>query len=472
MHMRRAAVLLLLVFCVLPTCAPGQAVPAGVEFQVNTYTYDFQIYPAVSSDERGNFVVVWSSYGQDYYYGGVFAQRFSARGNRLGSEFQVNTYVFDDQYFPDVGSAPDGRFVVVWSSYYQDGDDFGVFAQMYAADGAPRGGEFQLNTYTTGAQSGVSVQHDAEGNFVVIWAEESRDGDDSGIFGRRFASDGSPRGSEFQVNLHTTSYQGEPRLAVRPAGDFVVSWTSIGQDGSGYGVFARRFASDGVPVGRELQVNSHTTADQSGAEIVAAGDGFVVTWQSAGQDRGNVGIFARRLGPGGLLGTEFQVNTVTVNAQSFPAIAADGDGNFTIAWASEGQDGDRSGVFAAHFASTGARVGTEFLVNTQTIDSQTYPAVTASAAGGFVITWSSFGQDGEFFGNFGRRYSAGSEPQPCPGDCSTDEVVTVDELIRGVNIALGSLPLDVCAEFDRDGNGAVQIDELIRAVNAALDGCP
>jgi hypothetical protein len=63
-------------------------------------------------------------------------------------------------------------------------------------------------------------------------------------------------------------------------------------------------------------------------------------------------------------------------------------------------------------------------------------------------------------------------PVICPGDCSHDGSVSVDELIKGVNIALGNADLSTCPEFDTDGSGAVEISELIAAVNAALNGCP
>jgi hypothetical protein len=59
----------------------------------------------------------------------------------------------------------------------------------------------------------------------------------------------------------------------------------------------------------------------------------------------------------------------------------------------------------------------------------------------------------------------------CLGDCSGDGVVTVDELITGVNIALGTLELDACDAFDGNTDGAVTVDELIAAVNNALSGC-
>jgi hypothetical protein len=60
---------------------------------------------------------------------------------------------------------------------------------------------------------------------------------------------------------------------------------------------------------------------------------------------------------------------------------------------------------------------------------------------------------------------------PCAGDCNGNGEVTVDELIKGVNIALGNAPLEQCLSFDTNGNGAVTVDELIRAVNNALNGC-
>jgi len=60
----------------------------------------------------------------------------------------------------------------------------------------------------------------------------------------------------------------------------------------------------------------------------------------------------------------------------------------------------------------------------------------------------------------------------CAGDCGGDGEVTVNELILGVNIALGNASLDECASFDTDGSGDVTVNELIAAVNSALNSCP
>ncbi|MFN8640195.1 MAG: hypothetical protein U0802_00460 [Candidatus Binatia bacterium] len=60
----------------------------------------------------------------------------------------------------------------------------------------------------------------------------------------------------------------------------------------------------------------------------------------------------------------------------------------------------------------------------------------------------------------------------CVGDCDGDGQVSVDELVRGVAIGLGSLPVSACPAMDRNGSDEVTIDELIAALNNALDGCP
>lgn len=62
--------------------------------------------------------------------------------------------------------------------------------------------------------------------------------------------------------------------------------------------------------------------------------------------------------------------------------------------------------------------------------------------------------------------------QLCDGDCANDGAVTVDEIVTGVNLALGAAPLAQCNPFDRDGNGVVTVDEIIVAITNALVGCP
>jgi hypothetical protein len=62
-------------------------------------------------------------------------------------------------------------------------------------------------------------------------------------------------------------------------------------------------------------------------------------------------------------------------------------------------------------------------------------------------------------------------PAKCTGDCSGNGTVTVDELVRGVNIALGTVASEECPGLDADGNLRVTVNELITAVTNALGGC-
>jgi hypothetical protein len=83
---------------------------------------------------------------------------------------------------------------------------------------------------------------DAEGAFVVSWMQLGANG--WHIWARRYTQRGEPIGGEFQVNTYTGSYQIFPTVAVDAHGEFVVTWMSLDRDGSGYGVYHRRYRYD------------------------------------------------------------------------------------------------------------------------------------------------------------------------------------------------------------------------------------
>ncbi|MGB5479178.1 MAG: hypothetical protein WBO53_19415, partial [Thermoanaerobaculia bacterium] len=137
--------------------------PIGEEFQVNSYTTSWQVYPAVAVEPQGDFVVVWmsdGSYGTDTSGYSIQAQRYGANGAPVGGEFQVNAYTTNFQGTPAVAVEPQGDFVVVWESdgsYGTDTSSSSIQGQLYGANGAPVGGEFQVNAYTTNFQGTPAV---------------------------------------------------------------------------------------------------------------------------------------------------------------------------------------------------------------------------------------------------------------------------------------------------------------------------
>ena len=99
------------------------------ETLVNTKTASVQEMPAVATSAAGT-VIVWASVSQDGSGWGVYGQRYDLAGKKAGKEFKVNSTTKYDQRAPQVAMWADGRFVVVWESVKQKGDDgWGVYAQ-------------------------------------------------------------------------------------------------------------------------------------------------------------------------------------------------------------------------------------------------------------------------------------------------------------------------------------------------------
>ena len=73
-----------------------------------------------------------------------------------------------------------------------------------------------------------------------------------------------------------------------------------------------------------------------------------------------------------------------------------------------------------------------------------------------------------------RTATATSTPQlsGCAGDCDGARIVTVDELVRCVQIALATQPVTACSACDANADGLVTVNELVAAVDNALNGCP
>ena len=395
----------LILLAAFPSTVLAQA-PDGAEFQVNTYTTNFQYGLAVASGGSGNFVVVWASDGQDGSNFGIFGQRFSASGLPQGSEFQVNTYATGKQYSPAVASDANGNFVVVWQGDGEDGSGNGIFGQRFSALGVPQGPEFRVNSYTTFTQNRPAVASDSGGNFVVVWQSDFQDASGVGVFGQRFNNAGVAQGSEFQVNSYTTGFQSTAAVASDPGGNFLVVWASSApQDGSGSAVMGQRFNAAGIPQGSEFRVNSYTTGAQFAPKVSADANGnFVVVWLSV-QDGSSSGVVGQRLDASGVLqGSEFQVNSYTTGRQAHAAVSSDADGNFAVVWDSAFPDGSSYGIFGQRFNALGVPQGGEFGINSHTTGSQISPAVDSDANGNFVVAWNSAGQDGSGYGVFGQRY--------------------------------------------------------------------
>ena len=271
----------------------------------------------------------------------------------LAVRFLVNTSTAGAQYQPDiVMNSASGDFTIVWYGN-SDGGDTGVFMKQFSFAGAVLIDETLVsNAANIGSEPSIAM-NDA-GNFVIAWKGAS-DSDREGIYAQRFDASGNSVGGILSINATKTERQELPQVALDASGNFIVVWQSLDQEGvvNGVnGIYAQRFDNTGLAQGLEFKVNDITLYSQSLAAIDVDQNGdFIIAWQSLSGDGSGRGVYAKKYdSDGNILTNDFLVNTTTVNGQESPAVAFGTDGSCTIVWQGEGV-GDSSGVFLRTFST-------------------------------------------------------------------------------------------------------------------------
>ena len=384
------------------------------QFQLEELTDKPQSEPSIALDDEGDFVAVWTSSYQDADNTiGVYGRRFTSSGEPAGGDFQIAQDINGKQMKPDVATDPDGDFVVAWESEGgQDGDHYGIFARRFSKTGVALDDEFPVNSFTTSRQRIPSVSVNDSGDFVIVWQSFEQDGSSYGVYGQRYAANGTPLGSEFPINQTTDLDQAEPQVALSDTGAFVVTWYDQSADGNSDGVFARHYDAAGTPLGNEFQVNQANTGSQTSPAVAIDADGdFVIAWSSYGEslDLEENGIFARRYNAAGTAqGNEFKVNTTTTGDESAPSVGVDLDGDFVIAWQFYAYGGDsyEYGMFARRYTNSGATAGGEFRIDTATTRTHFDIDLARNEAGKFVASWVMNDLSGGGAGIFARRFTS------------------------------------------------------------------
>jgi len=450
-----------------------------MSFSLNNRSLFSQPNPALVALSSGSYIIVWESEYQDGMDWGIYGQRYDSNGNSVGSEFLVNTTTKDSQTDPAVISLPDGGFLVAWQSRNFGGSENDIFAQRFDADSNPLGGEFLLNTTLTDFQEKVDLISLNHGGFVAVWESDEQDGDDEGVYGQIYNTNGETVNAEFEINTYTAKDQGRPAITSLADGGFAVFWQSEDQDRSEYGIYGQHFDSSGRALGSEFQVNTEKNGSQNNPEVTTLNNGsVVVTWRSYAQDGDDYGIFAQRYDSSGTaVGSEFQVNTVTANNQISPSIAPLSNGGFVVTWRSLDGTGEYN-VKGQRYDSDGTAVGSEFQVNTFLSADRSDVPVTGLPGGGFVVTWHSLDPTGRDYGTWQRRYDASGNPitEPQQVNTYTHEIPVLDTTILSgdevtITIAAYNTPNPIKADWQATGeNDQNLINSAIAQINAAGKG--
>jgi len=107
----------------------------GGESLVNTTTLESQYDASATALADGGWLVTWTSDDQDGSMEGIYQQRYAAGGAKIGGEVRVNTTTFEAQSNASVTTLADGGWLVTWTSNDQDGDGYGIYQQRFTADG-------------------------------------------------------------------------------------------------------------------------------------------------------------------------------------------------------------------------------------------------------------------------------------------------------------------------------------------------
>jgi len=336
-----------------------QFVPTGQFFRVNQLTNYDQEKPRVALLSDGGAVVVWQG-GQR---GGerIYARFINSNGTFRTADVVVNTCTNEFQANPSVTVLVDGTVLVVWNSYGQDGDKHGVFGQRLSSAGLKLGPEFQINQFTANNQRSPVVATLADGRVVVVWVSEMQRYSTYttvDIMSRVFMLNNEglvPLTDEFLVNANAVCLCANPDIAVGADGGFIVVWSQNDSHtvtlGSAYGmgvqvrsgttylstnswdVFGRMFKPDLIPVSTPFRINTYTPGRQYAPRVKALGRNYLVVWTSDGQDGSREGIFGQFVSAaGGLEGVEFRVNTTFASQQIHPVIGTDGVSRFLVVW--------------------------------------------------------------------------------------------------------------------------------------------
>ncbi|MEE3098601.1 MAG: hypothetical protein VX463_02405, partial [Pseudomonadota bacterium] len=328
---------------------------------------------------------------------------------------QVNAYEPGNQTVPAVAALTGGGWVTVWASQSQDRSDWGVYAQVYDAQGGRVGGEFLVAEAAAGTQYAPDVIGLSNGDFAISWQGAGADDSDSGVYTRVFDASGAPQTGAILANDVTAYDQYNAVMAAIPAGaggGYYVAWQSYYQDGGYYHRYVQRFDAsgqkvsfDGATPGVEVvQIDPNTHGSLTGLSITVLTNGALAAAWSYGNDS----YYSVWSSGGAPLAVEQLLHQTAVNSQGQPVVGADASGGFWAAWSdNNGFDGSGWGIMGRRFDATGTAISDEFLVNDVVYSTQEQPQIVGLSDGRMLIGFrDEGGADGSSWGAYGQLFAA------------------------------------------------------------------
>lgn len=376
----------------------------------------------------------------------------SHRGN---SEFLLSEKTAGHQILPRLSRLPNGRFVSIWEDSPGTGTNSRIVGRLFSAEGVALSPEFGVSTKEETDKSAPAIASCLDGRFLAVWLSSGQDGSGWGVYAQWFNSDGAPVRTEFLVNADQPLGDQElPDAACSPAGWMLVVWQSQPTESTPFALFAQLFSVDGTRSGGEFPISTSGSGIQRYPAIAAGSDeAFLVVWEgdsrTGGDDYGIAGQLVSS--DGTMIGEQLQINTHVVGQQRYPCVATMGHTGFVVAWTSVDQDGSGRGVYAQRLDSRASRVGEEFQLNLSTVGHQWLPVVAATGDDSFLAAWISVNHDGS--GHHAVARAFGKDGLPTVPEFTLGDETSGDQVVRDVEFA-GGRRFVIAWEWEgHDGDG-------------------
>jgi hypothetical protein len=207
----------------------------------------------------------------------VYGQRYTSNLTASGGLFNVNATALQRGAFASVSvtDTMDGGFVIAWENTITSPSIAAdIYAQRFDATGQKIGSEFSINTISAGDQQHVSIDGLNGGGFIAVWCDNS--GTSRNVMFQKFNADGTPNGVATAVaSVASPTFNFNTVVRVFNDDSFIVAWNTQGTTGTDQTKF-QRFSAAGMPIGSAVDVAVGVETDPDIA--VLAGGGFVMTW--------------------------------------------------------------------------------------------------------------------------------------------------------------------------------------------------
>ncbi len=313
----------------------------------------------------------------------------------------INNNSNGNQLNSSVAAAPDGHFVVVWEDDSSDKDALqsdgktnahDIYGRILNPGGVNISGkaEIIINDNTDGHQSDPDVAMDENGNFVVVWTDDSDNNGSTQVHMRGFKADGSEHFKTTTVNLKNDGNQYQARVAMAPDGQFAISWTDerFGKDTPQ--IMVRGFDSDGNQIFAEQPITDTVGGLQIKSDIYMDSEhNVVVVWEDDSDGNGSKQANMRIINNNGEKSMLKAANKNSAGNQYGPSVSGKPDGSeFIVSWTDAPSKSDIYTIKAAIFDKEGNRINENDLnistAKAKNVNSQ----VCMNNTGNAMIVWS------------------------------------------------------------------------------------